>query len=276
MTAVDTGALAVRIDVGVSTNDKTPSDARIGLWCTMPGSMSAEIFSRSGADYVCIDYQHGLLTHTDAVQAMQGISAGTAATVARVAANEPHLIASALDAGATTIIVPMVNTPGDAFRAAQSCHYPPRGYRSFGPARARLAHGTSDPEFLDQMECFAMIETAEGLSNLTAILETPGVDGIFVGPSDLAISLGLKPHAPPYQDALAEAVAEILRTCKEHHTLVGIAAPDGISAAEFIAAGYDFIGISSDLAMLSAVATLAIAQARGEVAGRSARATSTY
>jgi 4-hydroxy-2-oxoheptanedioate aldolase len=243
----------------------------------MPGSMSAEIFSRSGADYVCIDYQHGLVTHTDAIQAMQAISAGSAAAAARVAANEPHLIASALDAGATTIIVPMVNTPDEALRAARSCHYPPRGHRSFGPARARLVQGTSDPEILDQMECLVMIETAEGLRNLTAILATPGVDGVFIGPSDLAISLGLKPHAAPYERPLAEAVDEILRSCKEHEKLVGIAAPDGISAAEFIAAGFDFIGISSDLAMLSAAAILAIGQARGDVAGGSgARATSTY
>src|SRR5215207_10499160 len=161
---------------------------------TVPGSIGAEILAGAGVDYVCVDQQHGVIDYDSMVPMFQAIRAEGAAPITRVLSNDPFLIMKALDAGSWGVIVPLVNSAEDAARAASACRYPPQGIRSFGPVRAAGVIGSRDPEKLGgEVLCLVMVETREALERVDEIAATPGVDGIYIGPADLALSLGLPP-----------------------------------------------------------------------------------
>src|ERR671916_44092 len=161
---------------------------------TVPGSVGAEIFASAGVDYVCVDQQHGVIDYDSMVPMFQAIRAEGATPITRVLSNDPFLIMKALDAGALGVIVPLVNNAEDAARAVAACRYPPRGVRSYGPVRAAGVIGSRDPEELGGGGlCLGMVETREALERVDEIAATPGLDGIYIGPSDLALSLGLHP-----------------------------------------------------------------------------------
>ncbi|MFD0743178.1 HpcH/HpaI aldolase/citrate lyase family protein [Phytohabitans flavus] len=168
-----------------------------GVWCTMPGSVPAEFIARQGVDYVCVDYQHGLIEHSTGVPMMQAIEAGGSVPIARVNWNEPNRIMQVADAGARGVVVPMVNNAAEAERAARALRFPPHGDRSYGPVRAREVLGTTDPEALADQACILMIETADGIKNVREIAATPGVHALYIGPSDLALAMGLLPNHTP-------------------------------------------------------------------------------
>src|SRR5918997_5730131 len=165
-----------------------------GLWMTVPGSVGAEILAGAGVDYVCVDQQHGVIDYDAMVPMFQAIRAEGPAPITRVLSNDPFLIMKALDAGAWGVIVPLVNDTEDAARAVAACRYPPQGVRSYGPVRAARVIGSRDPEDLaGEVLCIVMVETREGLERVEEIAATPGLDGLYIGPSDLALSLGLTP-----------------------------------------------------------------------------------
>ena len=181
-----------------------------GLWMTVPGSFGAEILAGTGVDYVCVDQQHGIIDYDSMVPMLQAIRAGGAAPITRVLSKDPFLIMKALDAGAWGVIVPMIDDAEAAADAVAACRYPPRGIRSWGPTRASLALGSRDPEDLaGEVLCLVMIETRKGLENVEEISATPGLDGIYIGPSDLALSLGLSPTLDVTEDAHIQAVNRI-------------------------------------------------------------------
>src|SRR5918993_5259535 len=147
-----------------------------GLWSVVPGSVGAEILSETGADYVCVDQQHGVIDYDSMVPMFQVIRAGGAAPITRVLSNDPFLIMKALDAGAWGVIVPLVNSAEDAARAVSACRYPPEGIRSFGPVLAAGVIGSRDPEKLGGGGvCLVMVETREALENVGEIAATPGL-----------------------------------------------------------------------------------------------------
>src|SRR5690606_25334911 len=135
---------------------------------------------------------HGLLDYSDLPVMLPAISNSAATPLVRVPWNEPYEIMKALDAGAYGIIVPMINDRADAERAVAACRYPPGGNRSYGPIRAAL-YGGSDyaREANGQVACIGMIETQAGLDNVDDIVSTPGLDAVYIGPSDLSLALGL-------------------------------------------------------------------------------------
>ena len=236
-----------------------------GLWMTVPGSFGAEIFAGTGVDYVCVDQQHGIIDYDSMVPMLQAIRAGGAAPITRVLSNDPFLIMKALDAGAWGVIVPMVDDAEAAATAVAACRYPPRGIRSWGPTRASVALGSRDPEVLGgEVLCLVMIETREGLENVEEISATPGLDGIYIGPSDLALSLGLSPTLDVTEDAHIEAVNRIREACHRNGVAAGIQSASGEWARRHAEAGFDMVTVATDAVLLSSAARREVEAARGE------------
>jgi len=235
-----------------------------GLWSVLPGPFGAEILSETGADYVCVDQQHGAIGYDAMLPMFQAIRAGGAAPITRVLSGDPFLIMKALDAGAWAVIVPLVNSAEDAARAVSACRYPPRGARSFGPVRAATVIGSRDPEDLGgEVLCLVMVETREALERVDEIAATPGVDGIYIGPSDLALSLGLPPTLEVTEDEHVEAVRRIGEACHEHGIAAGIHCPSGEWARRHAGAGFDMLTVATDAPLLREAALRQMSAARG-------------
>jgi 4-hydroxy-2-oxoheptanedioate aldolase len=234
-----------------------------GLWMTVPGSIGAEIVARAGVDYVCVDQQHGVIGYDSMVPMFQAIRAEGPAPITRVLSNDPFLIMKALDAGAWGVIVPLVNHAEDAARAVAACRYPPRGVRSYGPVRAAGVIGSRDPEELGgEVLCLVMVETREALERVEEIASTPGLDGVYIGPSDLALSLGLPPTLEVTEDAHVEAVNWIREACHRSGIAAGIHAPSGEWARRHAEAGFDVVTVATDAALLRAAASRELTVAR--------------
>jgi 4-hydroxy-2-oxoheptanedioate aldolase len=232
---------------------------------TVPGSIGAEIFSAAGVDYVCVDQQHGVIGYDSMVPMFQAIRAEGSAPITRVLSNDPFLIMKALDAGAWGVIVPLVNNAEDAARAVAACRYPPRGMRSYGPVRAAGVIGSRVPEELGgEVLCLVMVETREALERVEEITSTPGLDGVYIGPSDLALSLGLPPTLEVTEDAHVEAVTRIREACHRSGIAAGIHAPSGEWARRHAEAGFDVVTVATDAGLLSTAARREVEAARGE------------
>lgn len=224
-----------------------------GLFAGIPCGFSAEIISGKGVDYVCVDQQHGVCDYTDMVEMARGIDARGSVPLTRVPANEAWIIGKCLDAGAQGIIVPLVNNRAEAAKAVAACRYPPKGERSNGPARAAMVMGTRDMKALgDGVLCFVMVETRDGLANVEDIAATPGLDGIYIGPSDLAISLGLGPGLDRDEPEHVAAVAKILAACQRHNIIGGIHTGSARSAKNFAAKGFRLVTFGGDAGLLRA------------------------
>ncbi len=239
-----------------------------GLWMTVPGSFGAELLAGTGVDYVCVDQQHGVIDYDSMVPMLQAIRAGGTAPVTRVLSNDPFLIMKALDAGAWGVIVPMIDSAEAAARAVAACRYPPQGMRSYGPVRAAGVIGSREPEELGgEVLCLVMIETHKGLENVEEISATPGLDGIYIGPSDLALSLGLSPTLDVTEDAHVEAVNRIREACHRNGIAAGIQSASGEAARKHAEAGFDMVTVATDAALLRGAALREVTVARGERAG---------
>ena len=235
-----------------------------GLWTTVPGSIGAEILAGTGVDYVCVDQQHGVIGYDAMVPMFQAIRAEGPAPITRVLSNDPFLIMKALDAGAWGVIVPLVNNAEEAARAVAACRYPPRGMRSYGPVRAAGVIGSRDPEELGgEVLCLVMVETRGALERVEEITGTPGVDGAYIGPSDLALSLGLPPTLDIQEGEHAAAIERIKEACHRNGIAAGIHAPSGEWARRHAEAGFDFVTVATDAALLRASASRELAVARG-------------
>jgi 4-hydroxy-2-oxoheptanedioate aldolase len=234
-----------------------------GLWSVMPGTTGAEILAKAGADYVCVDQQHGVIDYGSMAPMFQAIRAGGAAPITRVLSNDPFLIMKALDAGSWGVIVPLVNSAEDAARAVSACRYPPQGIRSFGPVLAADVIGSRDPEKLGgEVLCLVMVETREALERVGEIAATPGLDGIYIGPSDLALSLGLPPTLEIMEGEHEAAVRRIREACHEYGIAAGIHAPSGEWARRHAQAGFDLITVASDAPLLRGAASREMTMAR--------------
>ena len=232
-----------------------------GLWCAIPSSVSAEGAATQGADYVCVDQQHGAVDYSDAVTMFQAIDPWTT-PLTRVPWNDPATIMKALDAGAKGVIVPLVSTAEDARRAVSACRYPPQGIRSFGPVRASIALGSRDTADLDRVACIVMIETMEGLDNLEEIAAVPGLDAVYIGPADLALAMGLPPAYELSDAQHVEAIEAIRQACARHGIVAGIHCADGDMGARRIAEGFQMVTVGNDLVLLKSGAGQQLAAAR--------------
>ena len=238
-----------------------------GLWSVVPGSFGAEILAGTGVDYVCVDQQHGIIGYDAMVPMLQAVDAGGAAPITRVLSGDPYGIMKSLDAGALGVIVPLVNSAEDAQSAVAACRYPPRGVRSFGPSRAAGVIGSGNPEVLEREAlCLVMVETREALEQVDEIAATPGLDGIYVGPSDLALSLGLFPTLDIGEGEHAEAIERVRDACARNGIAAGIHSPSGGWARRHAEAGFDMVTVATDASLLKGAALSELASARGEQA----------
>jgi len=227
----------------------TPS---LGCWLKVPSSTTAEIAARAGFDYVCVDMQHGMVDRSDLLAMLQAIQPHSRRTLVRVPANEFSVIGWALDMGATGVIVPLVNSAADAEAAIRAARYPPDGDRSMGPTRAIRIFGEACVEQAGgAIQCIPMIETRRALENLDEILAVPGVDLVYVGPSDLSVNLGLGRGNNDGDPAFDEALAAILDACRRHSVVPGIHSNASL-AKRRLEAGFRVLTVAEDdTAMLS-------------------------
>ncbi|WP_276854932.1 HpcH/HpaI aldolase family protein [Enterobacter oligotrophicus] len=236
----------------------------INGWLAIPSSYSAEIMGHQGYDAVTVDLQHGMIDFASALAMLQALSATPAVPLVRVADDTPAQIMRLLDAGAYGVICPMISTAEQAQRFVSACRYPPQGNRSFGPARGLLYGGSDYPLHANhEILTLAMIETREGLANIDAILATEGLDGVFIGPNDLSLTLtGTASAESTHPDMLA-AIERVVSRCREKHKIAGIFCTSGTAAAHRIAGGFNFVTPANDVMQLGRASREAIALARG-------------
>jgi len=234
--------------------------AAVNGWLAIPSSFSAETMAHQGWDTLTIDLQHGMVDYQAMVPMLQAISTTDTVPVVRVPWLEPGILMKVLDAGAYGVICPMVNTREDAQRLVACTHYAPRGTRSFGPIRALLYGGADYPTHAnDTIVTFAMIETAQALDNLDAILSVEGLDAVYIGPSDLSLALGCKPTFDDVDPPVAQAMDHILARAKAHGVVAGIHNGTPAAALARIAKGFQFVTVSSDARLMAAGAQQVVA-----------------
>jgi len=236
----------------------------VGAWLSLGNVHTAELLANAGFDWVVVDLQHGLIEYGDLLRMLPAISTTDTTPLVRVSGNNLPEINKVLDAGAMGVIVPLVNTAEQAAAAVSACRYPPDGTRSFGPTRAALYGGRGyAAEANGQIACIAMIETQEGLDNLEAIVATPGLGGVYVGPSDLALSLGLPPRGDTDEPRHLAAVEQILAACKRAKVPAGIHTGGLEWTERRLAMGFDFVTLSNDIGFMMQAVTADLAAVRG-------------
>ena len=237
--------------------------ARFGVVCTLGDSFLAEVLGHCGFDWICIDRQHGSFGEDRLYGLLQGLASSGAPALVRVPGNDAAAIMRALDAGAVGVIVPMVENATEAEQAAAACHYPPGGIRSWGPTRARhLSSGYSAAQADKDVICAVMVETVEGLQHLDAIASVPGIDGIFVGPSDLALALGAVPSLVEPDDRVIEAIETVAAACATRGKFSGIFTSGAPQAAHWASRGFHLLSVHSDRLLMSERAVELLAEIR--------------
>lgn len=238
----------------------------LGAWASLPSSIAAENLARPGIDYVCVDVQHGLVDYPDAVPMMQGVLVGGSNPIARAPWNEPGIIGKLLDAGAQGVIVPMVNTAEEAQAAVRSIRYPPVGSRSYGPGGVAPRYPDYFNNANDQVASIVMVETAEALSNVEAIVSVPGVDAVYVGPADLSVSLGLPPKNNDDSAIFTEGLEAIVAACNRHGVIPGIHS-SGALTPQRMEQGFKMITVTADLVAMRAGLAAELDKANGGSSG---------
>jgi 4-hydroxy-2-oxoheptanedioate aldolase len=247
-------------------NNKQP---QIGLWMDLADGYSAEILGGIGYDWLLIDGEHGPNDLRSVLSQLQGIGSAAADfpqrashAIARLPVGDTTLIKQFLDIGAQTLLIPMVDTPAQAAQLVRAMRYPPQGVRGMGSAVARSSRWQGYGDYISQANeqvcLLVQVETVEALKNLDAIAATPGVDGVFIGPFDLSVSMGYPGNAehPAVQAAMQDAVARILKAGKAP----GILAMTEAQARKWLAAGALFVAVGADTVLLTSAARALLAK----------------
>jgi 4-hydroxy-2-oxoheptanedioate aldolase len=227
-----------------------------------------DLYRRAAYDYVGIDCQHTAINEAMAASMVLRVPTTGPAMIVRVSKNDSALIGRLVDAGADGIIVPMVNNAAEAAAAVAAVRYPPRGVRSFGPIRPDL-RPTDLVALADRVTVFAMIETADGLANAETITAVEGLGGIYVGPADLSIGLGLNPLSAFTSDQIVEPVERIRAACAAAGVVLGMHQMNAATANTWIGRGVRLVSLGSDGAMFTAAARAALEEVRGGSSGGS-------
>ena len=233
-----------------------------GGWLTMPFSGSAESAARCGFDYVCVDNQHGVNDYQVTATMIQGILLGGSRPIVRVPWNEPGIIGKMLDAGAEGVVVPMVNSAAEADAVVRACRYPARGTRSHGPILAGLRDRDYTTTANDRVAVIPMIETVDALTDIDEILAVSGIDAIYVGPSDLSLSLGLPSGNNDDRPEFTDALERIVAACRRAGVVPGIHG-SGALAAKRREIGFQMITVAGDMLAMRTKMAEELAQARG-------------
>ena len=222
-------------------------------WLGIPSSHSAEVMSHIGFDSLTVDLQHGAIDYAGALIALTAISTTPVVPLARPTALDPPQIMKLLDAGAYGIVCPMIDTPEDARRLVEACRYPPIGQRSFGPTRAAMSQGPNytTEEANREIVVFGQVENPLSLSNLDAILATEGLDGVYVGPSDLTLSMGLGANGDSTDQRFIVALQHIVARGRAAGRHLGMHCANGPQAKRMVEMGFDFVTVGSDTGLMT-------------------------
>ncbi|MFM8748139.1 MAG: HpcH/HpaI aldolase family protein [Aestuariivirga sp.] len=235
-------------------------------WLSVGNPFTAEIMAQQGYDAVTVDQQHGFLGYDALAPMLQAVKASPATPMVRVPWLAAGDIMKALDAGALGIICPMINNREEAERFVSYMRYPPNGQRSMGPTRAVFAHGADYSAWADQeVIALAMIETADGMKNLDAIVSTPGLDGVYIGPADLTLGLTGRKYPVGFDREEPEIVDAIKLVLGKSHA-AGIKAclhcGTPAYAARAIGWGFDLVTLSNDVRLLAGAAKASVDSTR--------------
>ncbi len=238
--------------------------AQIGLWVALTSPYAAEICGGAGFDWLLVDAEHAPNDIQTLVSQLQALAKYPAHAIVRPPIGEAWILKQILDIGAQTILVPMVESAAQAEALVRAVRYPPHGIRGVGAALARASAFNRIPDYLltanDQICLLVQVESRAGLANLDAIAGTDGVDGVFIGPSDLAADMGFlgKPGAPEVQAAIDDALGRI----RSHGKAAGVLSADLALARRYLDNGATFVAIGSDVGLMVNATTRLLADFR--------------
>ena len=224
----------------------------LNCWITLPGTLAAEMLAHQGWDSLTVDLQHGGSDFVSMCAMFAAISTTDTVPLMRVDWNTPGDVMRALDAGAYGVICPNVESVEECQRFVGACRYPPQGYRSFGPKRGLLYGG---PDYVhhanETLLAIIQIETLKGLERVDEIAQIPGLDMLYVGPSDLGLALGREARQNQTDPVVMEAIDHILAAAKRAGLHAGMHCTGADYAREMIAKGFDFVTVTSDENLLA-------------------------
>jgi 4-hydroxy-2-oxoheptanedioate aldolase len=225
---------------------------QIGLWCSLCSNIAADIVSDSGFDWLLLDTEHSPNEIPDVLAQLQAVRGGTATPIVRPAWNDPVLIKRVLDIGTQSLLIPYVQSPEEARRAVAAARYPPAGIRGVAAASRASRYGrvAGYLQNADEEICtLVQVETQTAFDQLEAIAQVEGVDGVFIGPSDLSASFGHvgNPQHPEMQKLLESAVMRLKAIGKPAGILTG----NEDEARRYIAWGYTFVAVGADVGLLA-------------------------
>lgn len=237
-------------------------------WLVLEGPSVAAAVAASGFDAVTLDLQHGSASPERAGEVFAAVEGAGAAALVRTRWNDPAEIMRMLDVGARGIVCPMVGSRAEAEALVGWCRYPPSGVRSFGPVRGALGDGPEHVRRANEATLvLAMIETADGLANVDDIASTPGLDGLYVGPTDLSLGLGLSSLGDLEDATLLEALDDVVAAARRHGIVPGVHAPSPERAARMVERGFRFVCPAVDADLLRSGAESALDATRGRIRG---------
>jgi 4-hydroxy-2-oxoheptanedioate aldolase len=238
--------------------------AAVNGWLAIPSGFSAEVMAQCGWDSITVDLQHGVQDYQSMVQCFQAMDRHPITPLVRVPWNEPGIIGKCLDGGAWGIICPMVNNAAEAKALADACLYPPLGKRSNGPIRAAMYGEASSYQTIANSEVLiiTMIETQQGIDNIDEILSVPGISGIYIGPSDMGLSLGMVPSLDREEPIILDIYKRLLASCKKHGKFAGLHNGTAAYAARMMQMGFQFTTIANDSGLMARAAREAVTATR--------------
>jgi len=238
--------------------------ACVNAWLAIPSGFSAEVMAQCGWDAVTVDMQHGVQDYHSMVACFQAMDKHPVTPLVRVPWNEPGIIGKVLDAGAWGVICPMISTPAEAKALVSYCLYPPKGKRSNGPIRAGAygEPGIYQTIANDEVLVMPMIETQEAIDNIDAILDVPGISGIYIGPSDLGFSLGMIPKLDREEPEILKIYEQLIAATNKRGLFAGVHNLSGAYAARMIKMGFSFVTLNNDSGLMARAARNEIAIVR--------------
>lgn len=239
----------------------------LSAWCGIPEPAIPALLAKEGFDLVTLDMQHGAVDFAQTLRSLPLVAATGKPMLARIPVGDFATASRLLDAGVSGVIAPMINTLDDAQRFARAMKFPPKGERSWGPHAALALSGLAPEAYFAQANGFsialAMVETRESLAIIDEILDTSGIDGVFIGPADLSIALsdgrGVNAQSPEVEAALDHALAR----AREAGKAAAVYAPTPERAGALMQRGFDIVALGSDVNLLRAGAQAWIGAARG-------------
>jgi 4-hydroxy-2-oxoheptanedioate aldolase len=229
---------------------------QFGLWAALADAYVTELLATAGFDWLLIDGEHAPNDIRSTLAQLQTLAAYPSHPVVRPVTSDSALIKQLLDIGAQTLLLPMIDTAGQATQAVAATRYPPQGIRGVGSALARASRWNRIPEYLitaeNELCVLVQVETTKGMTNLAEIASVEGVDGVFFGPADLSASMGY--IGKPGDTAVRNAIRDGIRAVRNAGKAAGVLAPDREIATDYLAAGATFVAVGTDTGLLSRAA----------------------